>query len=222
MSAGAATLIVGLTGGIASGKSTVGGFLREHGAVVIDADRVAHEVMAPGGAAYDDVVDRFGRDVLDHDGRIDRVRLGAVVFADPQARRDLEARVHPRVREEIRAWIEATDAPDGIAVVEAALLVETGAHREYDRLVVVRCSRATQIRRLAERDGMSPREAERRLDAQASLESRLAVADYVVDTDTDLGRTRRETEEVWRKLVGDRDAALSRRPGRGPRRPPSP
>lgn len=103
MSAGAATLIVGLTGGIASGKSTVGGFLREHGAVVIDADRVAHEVMAPGGAAYDDVVDRFGRDVLDHDGRIDRVRLGAVVFADPQARRDLEARVHPRVREEIRA-----------------------------------------------------------------------------------------------------------------------
>lgn len=118
--------------------------------------------------------------------------------------------------------IEATDAPDGIAVVEAALLVETGAHREYDRLVVVRCSRATQIRRLAERDGMSPREAERRLDAQASLESRLAVADYVVDTDTDLGRTRRETEEVWRKLVGDRDAALSRRPGRGPRRPPSP
>jgi dephospho-CoA kinase len=209
--AAATTLTVGLTGGIASGKSTVAGFLRDLGALVLDADRIARDVVAPGGPAHAEVVARFGRVVLDAAGGIDRARLGAIVFADADARRDLEAIVHPRVREEIRRRVAAGAAPRGIAVVEAALLVETGGYREYHRLVVVRAARATQVRRMAERDGWTPAEAARRIDAQASLEAKLAVADYVIDADTDLERTRGETAAVWSRLLADRDALASGR-----------
>jgi dephospho-CoA kinase len=201
-------LTVGLTGGIASGKSTVAGFLRDHGALVLDADRIARDVVAPHGPAHAEVVARFGRDVLDAGGGIDRARLGAIVFADVAARRDLEAIVHPRVREEIRRRLAGGDAPHGIAVIEAALLVETGGHREYHRLVVVRAERATQLRRLQQRDRYAPDEATRRVDAQAPLADKLAVADYVIDGDVDLDRTRQETAAVWRHLLADRDALV--------------
>jgi len=233
VSAAGAILRVGLTGGIASGKSTVAGFLRERGAVVLDADRIAHAAIAPGGPAHAAVLARFGAGIADREGRIDRTRLGALVFRDETARRDLGALVHPRVREEIARRIEAipAGAGPGIAVVDAALLVETGAWREYHRLVVARCPRRTQVRRLRERDGLPDDEIERRLAAQAPLADKLAVADYVVDTDLDLDATRRQAMALWERLIEDRAALAAgtfdgpaglTRPGRGPRRPPSP
>jgi dephospho-CoA kinase len=198
-------LSVGLTGGIASGKSTVAGFLVALGAYLVDADRIAHELLAPGGRAVDAVVDRFGTDVLADGGGIDREALGRLVFADPNARHALEAIVHPAVREEISRLIEAyrrKEEGGPVAVVDAALLVETGRHRTLDRLVVVRCSRAVQLHRLENR-GLTREEAEARLDAQAPLAEKLAVADYVIDTETDLDETRAQTGRVWDQILAD-------------------
>jgi dephospho-CoA kinase len=199
-------LRAGLTGGIASGKSTVAGFLRELGAIVVDADALVHELTAPGGAAHDEVVARFGRDIVGPDGRIDRATLGARVFADSGARRALEAIVHPHVRAEAARRFDAA-ARSGSAVVgvfDAALLVETGFHRDLDRLIVVRCAENTQIRRLAER-GMSEADARARINAQAPLTGKLEVADYVIDTDVGLDETRRQTGVVYRSLVEEQE-----------------
>jgi len=197
---------VGLTGGIASGKSTVAGFLSELGAYLVDADRISHELLAPGGRAVEAVVSRFGTDVLAEDGRIDRELLGRLVFADPDARHALEAIVHPAIREEMTRLVEAyrqTDEGSPVAVVDAALLVETGRHRTLDRLIVLRCGREVQIERLTRRGGLTREEAEARLDAQAPLAEKLAVADYVIDTETDLDETRRQTERVWEQILAD-------------------
>jgi dephospho-CoA kinase len=196
-------LKVGLTGGIASGKTTVAAMLADLGAFVVDADELTRLVTSPGGAAYDRLVERFGRAVLDADGRIDRPRLGRVVFADAEARRDLERIVHPEVRAEADRRIAACAERHGasIAVLDAALLVETGAHHDFDRLIVTRCSRETQLRRLTERDRMSTEEARARIDAQAPLEEKLAVADYVIDTDGPLDDTRARTESVYADLL---------------------
>jgi dephospho-CoA kinase len=198
-------LSVGLTGGIASGKSTVAGFLAELGAYLVDADRIAHELLAPGGHAVDAVVDRFGTDVLADDGGIDREALGRLVFADPDARHALEAIVHPAVREEMTRLVEAyrqTEEGPPVAVIDAALLVETGRHRTLDRLIVLRCGRAVQLDRLEKR-GLTREEAEARLDAQAPLAEKLAVADYVIDTETDLDETRAQTGRVWERILAD-------------------
>lgn len=201
-----ADLRVGLTGGIASGKSTVARAFGERGALVIDADRIAHETLAAGGAAHAEVVAAFGTSILGAGGSIDRGRLGALVFEDPDARRRLERIVHPRVRQGIAARMRAHDRwPAGprVAIVDAALLVETGSYREYDRLVVVRCPPATQVRRLEERDGLSAEQARARIAAQAPLEDKIAVADYVVDTDLPLAATLTRVEEVWGLLLED-------------------
>lgn len=198
-------LRVGLTGGIASGKTTVAGFLSELGAYLVDADKIAHELLAPGGRAVEGVVARFGTEVLDDDGGIDREHLGRLVFAHPDARHALEAIMHPAVREEMDRLVEAyrlIDDGSPVAVIDAALLVETGRHRMLDRLIVLRCGRDAQRRRLAER-GLTADEAEARLDAQAPLAEKLAVADYVIDTETDLDETRRQTELVWRQILAD-------------------
>jgi dephospho-CoA kinase len=199
-------LRAGLTGGIASGKTTVAEFLAQLGAFTLDADLIVHEMMAPGGQAVDEVVKRFGPGFLDSAGGIDRGVLGARVFADEASRRALNDIVHPSVRREIDRRIEEyRRAPDAspIVVVEAALLVETGRWREFDRLVVVRCGRETQIARLAERSGLTRSEAEARIDAQAPLADKLAVADYVIDTESGLDRTRRRTATVYRALLRD-------------------
>jgi len=196
---------VGLTGGIASGKSTVAGFLAELGAYLVDADRIAHGLLAPGGHAVDAVVDRFGTDVLAAAGGIDREALGRLVFAAPDARHALEAIVHPAVREEMTRLVEAyrqTEEGPPVAVIDAALLVETGRHRTLDRLIVLRCGRAVQLDRLEKR-GLTREEAEARLEAQAPLAEKLAVADYVIDTETDLDETRAQTGRVWERLLAD-------------------
>ena len=205
MEASRPILRVGLTGGIASGKTTIAHILAELGAFVVDADQLAHAVIQPGGRAYDRVVQRFGNGILDDDGRIVRARLARQIFEDEQARRDLNSIVHPEVRAATERRI-ADYAPQGlatIAVFEAALLVETGHYQDFHRLVVVRCRRQTQIRRLLARDGLSTTDAEKRIDSQAPLEDKLAVADYVIDTEGTLRETRIETREVYAALYRD-------------------
>lgn len=196
-------MIVGLTGGIASGKSAVSRYLSELGAWVVDADAVAHDVIAPDGSAYDGVVERFGKQILDPDGRIDRDLLGQIVFGDPQAMADLNAIVHPKIHaESTRRLVEgAAESGAAIAIYDAALLVETGIHDRFERLIVVACDRETQIERLADRDGYSRAKAEARIDAQLPLEEKVAQADFVIDTDTTLERTRQETARVYQALL---------------------
>ena len=205
-------LKVGLTGGIASGKSTVAGMLADLGAFVIDADELAHLATSPSGRAYAPVIERFGREVVDSSGRIDRNRLGRLVFADPEARQALNSIVHPVVRAEAdrrtAAYAEKCRTP--LAVFDAALLVETGAYRDFHRLIVTRCSRETQICRLTERDTLTRDEATARIDSQAQLEEKLAVAHYVIDTDTSLEQTRDQTSRVYSSLLSDYESEFGR------------
>jgi dephospho-CoA kinase len=180
-------LRVGLTGGIASGKSTVAARMRERGLTVLDADQLAHQLMEPGQPAYDDVVREFGREVLAADGRIDRKKLGDIVFRDAAKRERLNAIVHPRVieaREEQLRQMEAEN-PNGIAIMEAALLVESGYYKKLDSLIVCVCSPQDQIKRLRAR-GLSEEEARRRIEAQMPLEEKLRLAGEVFERSPDL------------------------------------
>lgn len=198
-------LTVGLTGGIASGKSTVGAVLAGLGAFVVDADRLAELVSAPGGTAHGALLARFGDGILDDVGQIDRAALGRLIFENDEARLALNAIVHPEIRREARRRFAecAAERRSRVGVFDAALLVETGAYRDFDRLLVVSCSVATQLRRLIRRTGLTREEAQARIDAQAPLDRKLALADYVIDTDAPLDRTRRRAEEVYRALLSD-------------------
>ena len=200
-------LKVGLTGGVASGKSTVAAMLSEQGAFVVDADRLVHEITSPGRTEFDEVVSRFGSEILDEAGNIDRDRLGRIVFADAEVRQALESILHPGVRAEAERRFEhaAREWNCRIGVFDAALLVETGAYRDFHRLIVVRCERETQIGRLRERNGLSRSNAELRLAAQAPLERKLAVADYVIDTEGPLPQTREQTARIYEQLQSDFD-----------------
>jgi dephospho-CoA kinase len=190
-------LKVGLTGGIACGKSRVLRRLGEHGFRTLDLDAVAHEVMAPGRPAYADVVAAFGERILAPGGEIDRKALGALVFADPAARARLNAIVHPRVWEEERKRAP----PDGeVLVVDAALLVETGAHLRFDRLVVVDCEPAEQLRRLVARDALSEAAARARIDAQMPVAEKRRFAHSVVDASGTLAATDRAADDLAREL----------------------
>jgi len=205
-------LRVGLTGGIASGKTTVGHVFAELGAYVVDADALAREIMAPGTAVHARIVERFGQEILGADGRVSRPALARRVFHDRRAREDLNAIVHPEVGVEAARRIEAY-APRGrapIAVFDAALLVESGLYRDFHKVVVVSCGRPTQIRRLLARDGLSMEEAEARIDSQATLDEKLAVADYVIDTEGTLRQTRRQVERIYASLLGDLETEFGR------------
>lgn len=192
---------VGLTGGVASGKSTVSAMLAEHGAVVIDADQLAREAVAPGTEGLAEVVAAFGEQVLAPDGSLDRPALGAVVFADEQRRRALEAIIHPRVRARA-AEIEA-GAPQGAVVVhDIPLLTETGQSGAFDAVVVVDVPVETQVARMVELRGMTPEDAQARVAAQASREERRAVATYVVDNTGTLEELRARVDEVFGALAG--------------------
>lgn len=194
-------LRVGLTGGIASGKSTVSALLAELGAVVIDADLLAREVVAPGTDGLAEVVETFGADVLAADGSLDRPALGAVVFADPDRRRALEAIVHPRVRE-LGALREAEAGPDDVVVHDIPLLVETGQAGQFDAVVVVDVPEDLQLTRLTELRGLTAEEARSRIEAQATRAERLAVATHVIDNSGDLDQLRHRVAEVYRELRG--------------------
>jgi len=199
-------LTVGLTGGIASGKSEVGAELRRQGCRLFDADIIARRLMAPGGEVHRAVVRAFGRGILDRDGAIHRPALGDLVFGDPGKRKALETIVHPAVvAEERRLLDEAEQQAAGapcIAVVEAALMVEAGTWQRYHRLVVVHCGEAQQVERLALR-GLDREAALSRIRAQFPLERKLALAHYTVDSSGILEQTRKRAVELHRNLVRD-------------------
>jgi dephospho-CoA kinase len=190
---------VGLTGGVASGKSTVSALLAELGAVVIDADVLSRNVVAPGTEGLAEVVAEFGPDVLGPDGWLDRPRLGALVFADPDRRRALEAIIHPRVRARA-AEIEAAAPPGALVVPDIPLLAETGQAGSFDAVVVVDVPVEVQVDRMVGIRGLSEEEARARIAAQASRQERLAIATYVVDNTGSLDDLQARVEEVYRLL----------------------
>ena len=192
-------LRVGLTGGIGSGKSEVSRLLVSLGAVLVDADRIAREVVAPGTPGLQAVVEAFGDHVLRPDGSLDRERLGQVVFADRDARARLEAIVHPLVRERSAA-LASTAAPGSVVVHDVPLLVENDLASAYDLVVVVDAAPETQVDRLVRQRGMTPEAARARIAAQARREQRLAVADVVLHNDGSLENLERQVDELWSAL----------------------
>lgn len=190
---------MGLTGGIASGKSTVADLMASQGALIIDADALAREVVAPGTPGLEDVAARFGADVITSDGSLDRAALGRVVFADEAARRDLEGIIHPRVRSRAQQLVDAAPS-DAIVVQMIPLLVETGLAGAFDTLVVVDVPVEVQLERLMQRNGLSRDEAEQRVAAQASREQRLAVADHVIDNSGTPEHTARQVDALMRTV----------------------
>jgi dephospho-CoA kinase len=195
-------LKVGLTGSIAVGKSYVVSALAELGCVTFDADKVAHSVMEPGRPAYEDIAREFGDGVLATDGSIDRQKLGAVVFADEARRLRLNEIVHPRVIEEQNRLLREAEAktPDGIAIIDAALMIESGGYKRFDKLIVVHCDRETQIERLMRRNQIAREDAERRVAAQMSSEEKRRYADFEIDTSGTLEDTRERVVAVHSRL----------------------
>jgi dephospho-CoA kinase len=191
-------LRVGLTGGIASGKSLVAAELAARGAVIIDADLLAHEVVEPGTAALAAIIDRFGVEVV-KDGQLDRARLAQIVFADPLARRDLEHIVHPAVRARA-ADLERAAGDAAVVVHVIPLLVETGQHEDFDVVVTVDADHETQIQRLMARNGFTRAEAESRIAAQASREDRALVTDVVLDNTGNVAQLREQIDALWAEL----------------------
>jgi dephospho-CoA kinase len=199
-------LVVGLTGGIATGKSTVGKMFARLGARRIDTDRLAREVVEPGQPGLAAVVARFGGEVLTADGRLDRKALGKIVFHDAGLRKELEAILHPLIGELMREELRAAEAAgDCIVLVEVPLLYETGFQRETDRVIVVTADRETQLARLKERDGLDEAEAMRRIAAQMPLSEKAARADYVIDNSGSLAETEKQVEAVWQILQRECD-----------------
>lgn len=190
---------VALTGGIASGKTTVANLLAEHGALLIDSDQLAREVVEPGTPGLAQVVTRFGEQVLTQTGRLDRQALGEIVFADAAARADLNAIVHPLVRRR-RAELIAQAAADQIVVSVIPLLVETGLVDQFDAVVVVDVPSQTQVARLVRRNDISQEQAQARLDAQASRAERLAAADWVVTNSGSRAELEAQVERLWSQM----------------------
>jgi dephospho-CoA kinase len=196
-------ILIGLSGGIGSGKSTAARLLEARGAVVLDADLIAHEILAPGGAAVGAVLQRFGPEVAGLDGGVDRRRLRSVVFADPAARRDLEAITHPLIYAAMASRLGGTFEQDAVVVVDAPLLVETGGRERVgmQALVVVAAEQSQQIERVVARGGMTAEEAAAVIAAQAPAERKLAAADYVLDNRGSPADLEAGVETLWAELL---------------------
>ena len=192
--------IIGLTGNIATGKSVVRRMAEHLGAYTIDADALSHRVISKGGPGYQSVLDRFGTWLLDKDGQIDRTVLGRMVFAEPAARRTLEAIVHPRILEAEAHEAAALAGRSSVVVTDGSLLVEGGYHTRFRRLVVVHCDPGTQIERLMRRNHITKEDAERRVAAQMSSEEKRKYADYEIDTTGTFDDTRQRVVEVFNAL----------------------
>lgn len=194
-------LRVGLTGGLASGKSTVGRMFEKFGCLLVEADALGHQVLEPDGAAFRPVVARFGDGIL-RDGRIDRKALGRIVFSDPAKLEQLNAIVHPLVFEleeqKLREYERAN--PQGIAVVAAAIMIETGSYKRYQKLVLAVCPEAEQIRRAMARDGLTEAEVRARLARQMPLEEKRKFADYIIDTSGPVVETEQQAQQVFSQL----------------------
>jgi dephospho-CoA kinase len=195
-------LRVALTGGIGTGKSYVALRLAAAGVPVVDADRLAREVVAPGTPALATVVERFGHDVLAEDGGLRRQALASLVFADPQARHDLEAIIHPVVRRNIEAFFDALPPDTGVAVADIPLLYETNRAADFDAVIVAACPPEIQIARVMARDGVSEASAKRRIAAQLPIGEKVRQADYVIDTSGTFEQTDAGTARVLAALRG--------------------
>jgi dephospho-CoA kinase len=196
-------LRVGLTGGLASGKSFVGRSLADLGCYLIRADELGHRVLEPEGEAYEAVVREFGTGILNPDRTIDRRRLAGLVFHDPARLEELNAVVHPPVRARTARLLEQYEAdhPNGIAVVEAAILIETGSYRDYARLLLAVCGKEQQIERARARDGLTREEVLDRLSRQMPLEEKIQYADYVIETSGTKEITLARTRAVYESLL---------------------
>ncbi|MGV2900687.1 dephospho-CoA kinase [Microbacterium sp. AGC62] len=194
--------LIALTGGIASGKSTIARRLAEHGAVIVDADQIVRDVQAPGSPALERIAETFGASMIDGEGALDRAALGAKVFGDPELLAQLNAIVHPAVREESQRRFDAaftTDA-DAVVVYDVPLLVEARVDDPWDLIVVAHAPAAVRLQRLTELRGMEEKAAQERVDAQVSDERRLAIADVVIDTAGTLERTHEQTDALWERI----------------------
>ncbi len=195
-------LKVGLTGGLACGKSFVGEALAALGCHLLQADRVGHEALLPGGEAYAPVLREFGNDILGENGEIDRRALAAQVFGNPARLALLNGFVHPAVMRREEEWLARVAAvdPHGIAVVEAAILIETGSYRRFDKLIVVACGQEQQVQRSIKRDGVAREEVQARLSRQLPLAEKRKYADYVIDTSGTKEETLRQARAVYESL----------------------
>lgn len=216
-------LKVGLTGGIASGKSVVGEMFVTLGAHVVQADHLAHELMNPGAPVYNEVVRHFGREILNPDGSINRPKLAELAFGAPDLPEDqrgarvveLNRIVHPAVIRSQEEWMHAVGAQDrnAVAIVEAALILEAGMGKSFDRLIVVTCAPEQRAARFAARQKTdlesATREVQRRMAAQLSDEEKVKAADYVIDNSGSLGSTREQVGEVWKKLRSEASSTAS-------------
>jgi len=194
-------LRVGLTGGIASGKSTVAGMLRDLDCPVLDADTLGHELLEQGQDAYNDVVREFGREVLDAHGNVDRGKLGQIIFADAEKRARLNQILHPRILDVVRKWFAAQAHPGGpeLAVVEAALIIEAGYNKELDRVIVCWCPPEQQLQRLVER-GLTAEQAKQRMAAQMPMEEKRRLGNDTIDCSGSIEETERQVMEVVKRL----------------------
>jgi dephospho-CoA kinase len=196
-------LRVGLTGSIAVGKSFVGSVLTELGCHVLDADQTARDVVMPGTPGLTALTDAFGKEILNPDGTLNRQGLGAVVFGDEEKRQRLNQILHPfiiaRQDEILREW--ETKDPEGIGIVDAALMIESGGYRRFDKLIVVHCRPEVQLERLMVRNNLSRDEAQRRIDSQMPQEEKQKFADYLIDTSDGFEPTRAQTIKVFDELV---------------------
>jgi len=202
--------LIGLTGNIGCGKSTVASMLAELGAEVIDADRLVHQLMEPGSPCWHAIVQRFGQGVLRSDGTIDRARLGDIVFRDRAALADLEAITHPAARKLAEERI--AQSKRRVVVLEAIKLIEAGWSRRVDSIWVVTCRRDQQIQRLKQSRGLSQAEAELRIDAQPSPAEKLKMADVVIDNSGSLEETRRQVEAAWARIPAPSDGGEKSHP----------
>ncbi|HYW47211.1 MAG TPA: dephospho-CoA kinase [Bryobacteraceae bacterium] len=195
-------LKVGLTGGLACGKSFVGQALESYGCFVIQADELGHEVLASGGEAYDAVVAEFGQEILAEGGEIDRRALAAQVFGAPDRLARLTGMVHPPVVQREQELLKefAARSPRGIAVVEAAILIETGSYKRFDRLILVICEEEQQVERALRREGSAPVDVRARIRRQMPLEEKRKFADFVIDTSGEKEDTLRQTRAVYEAL----------------------
>jgi dephospho-CoA kinase len=199
-------IVAGLTGGIATGKSTVAAMFASAGAVVIDADRIAHDVVRPGTTVHADIVAHFGAGILLPNGTLDRKRLGAIIFGDPAEQRALERIVHPQVKREVAVQLDRIReaAPESVVIVDVPLLFEAGMDRGLAAIILVYAPEAVQLQRLMTREGLSETEAQARLRAQMPIEAKRSLATIVIDNSGSLENTRRQAMEVYRRLVRER------------------
>jgi dephospho-CoA kinase len=195
-------LIVGLTGGVASGKTAVSQVLKEEGAYIIDADQIARELVQPHTSAWNELIRAFGQEILQEDGSIHRKKLADKVFAEPDQRKLLNQILHPRIKEEMdrRAKAIGEKDPEAIVVIDAPLIVELGDHREMDKLIVVTTTQTQQIERLKDRDGISPDEALRIVSSQMPMKEKLKFADYVIQNEGSPEETKKRAKEIFKDL----------------------